>query len=337
MAYDGSLIFDTHIDTNGFEKGLAHLQSIAGAGSVLDTLKNSLQGISTAASTALQSVLQLTQLPTLQITPFGTGGALSAASELKTAMLSAVASAQQAFMQAASSQNFEGAGRAMMQNTAKGVQSDGMLSTSIGAVMQSAYIRANLNSAQFYSVGVYMAKGIESGINAGASGIVSAMVSAVNSAVGAAKTAAAIRSPSRVFNLQVGRMFMKGIQDGIEYGTSGASKQIESAVQSILKSAQTANGKLSQNLPALNALGAQSALSISAAQSNLLSKIASAANSTSLALSPVYDSGVQSTQSGKNGGDVNLYMTVNSATALSESELTRQAQDFLVKAKRKLP
>ncbi len=337
MAYDGSLIFDTHIDTNGFEKGLANLQSIAGAGGVLDTLKNSLQGISTTASSAFQSILQLAQLPTLQITPFGTGGALSAASELKTAMLNAISTASSAFTQAANSQSFESAGRAMMQNTAKGVQSDAMLTASIGSAMQGAYVRASLNSAQFYSVGVYMAKGIESGINAGASGIVSAMVNAVNSAVGAAKTAAAIRSPSRVFNLQVGRMFMKGIQEGIEYGTSDASKQIESAVQSILKTAQTANGTLTQNLPALNALGAQSALSVSAAQSHLLSKIASAASSTSLALSPVYTGGAQSAQSGKSSGDVNLYMTVNSASALSESELTRQAQDFLVKAKRKLP
>ncbi len=335
MAYDGSLIFDTHIDTNGFENGIAQLHSIANAGGALDALKSSLEGISIASTNAFQSIMQLTQINTAQITPFGTGGALSAVSELKTVMLNSVNSAVQAFVQAANSQQFNSAGKAMMLNTAKGVQSDAALKSSIISAVQSAHSSAQSKSAQFFSVGVYMAQGIESGINAGASGIVNAMVSAVNSAISAAKTAAQIKSPSRVFNLQVGRMFMQGIEQGIEFGTSGASKQIEDAVHSILKTAQAANGKFAKNALNLNALGAQNAYNFSAAQAQILQKAASAQGNATLALAPVYSGNVQSAQSQK--GDMNLYMTVNSTSALSESEITRQAQDFLTKAKRKLP
>ncbi len=333
MAYDGSLIFDTHIDTNGFSNGLSMLQKLSDEGGVLATIQGMLSGISSLAANAISNVFSLFSVPTADISQFGIGGVEAFKQTLSNAMQSGLNDAATAFEQAASAQNIINLGGEITKSIAGGVQNQSTLKTALNKTMSDTRVSAYGQTSQFYSLGLYMAQGVASGINAGANEIATAMQNAVNSALSAAKTAAAIRSPSRVFDLQIGRMFMKGIEEGISYGTKGAVLQMDNAVQSIANASKNTLGKLDFNTASIN-LNAQSAFENTAWQTALISKISSAAQNASAqnSLNSNTQNGTQNTK-----GNVNLYMTVNSNAPLSESELTRQAEDFLQRARRKLP
>ena len=80
------------------------------------------------------------------------------------------------------------------------------LSSAVSAAMPASLLRpAGLNAM----------RGLTAGINAGRSGAISAMRSAARAAVNAAKSELKIKSPSRVFEEEVGVMAMKGLGQGV--------------------------------------------------------------------------------------------------------------------------
>ncbi len=79
-------------------------------------------------------------------------------------------------------------------------------------------------SRLMHQQGVYIMQGLRNGIIAGQSGVIQAMKSAAMAAVNAAKQALQIRSPSRVFEDEIGAMAMKGFGEGI---TGEAKKQAQ--------------------------------------------------------------------------------------------------------------
>ncbi len=335
MAYDGSLVFDTRIDTGGFSEGIQSLQTLAQSGDVFAALRTSLEGISTALMNAFLNMQQLTQMTQTQALPFDFSNALNSVTLLKDTLLNGLSSASLAFQNAVSEQNLASSGAQMIQSVASGMNTDTSMVFGMNTAIMLTKSSALAQSSQFNSVGLYMASGIASGISAGASGIIAAMQSAVQSAISAAKAAADIHSPSKVFDLQVGRMFMKGVEQGIEVGSLGAISQMDKAVNKIVQAGKSASGKFALSLApsALNSIGGFGSSFTSAELFNNFNKAANTALQNNLFSA----SNAASNQSNKSGSDINLYMTVNSANALSESELTRQAQDFLLRARRKLP
>jgi TP901 family phage tail tape measure protein len=82
----------------------------------------------------------------------------------------------------------------------------GRLSSAVSSAMPASLLRpAGLNAM----------RGLTAGINAGRSGVISAMRSAARAAVNAAKSELKIKSPSRVFEEEVGVMAMKGLGQGV--------------------------------------------------------------------------------------------------------------------------
>ena len=80
------------------------------------------------------------------------------------------------------------------------------LSSAVSSAMPASLLRpAGLNAM----------RGLTAGINAGRSGVISAMRSAARAAVNAAKSELKIKSPSRVFEEEVGVMAMKGLGQGV--------------------------------------------------------------------------------------------------------------------------
>ena len=101
---------------------------------------------------------------------------------------------------------------------------------SVSANVKSA-ISASLNSSTLRSTGVNAMEGLKAGINAGRSGVISAMRSAAQAAVSAAKSELKIKSPSRVFRDEVGRMTMKGFGEGVLRETKEQAKAIRNAAR----------------------------------------------------------------------------------------------------------
>ena len=81
-----------------------------------------------------------------------------------------------------------------------------------------AYGVSGAFSGSWYSVGYNIAAGIAYGISGGSGAIRSAAVSAAQNALYWAKRALGIRSPSRVFQEEVGKMIPAGIAEGIDRG-----------------------------------------------------------------------------------------------------------------------
>ena len=86
----------------------------------------------------------------------------------------------------------------------------------------------------FSSIGYNMMAGVASGIYAGRSGVVNAAVSVVNAAAQAAKNAAQIKSPSRRFRDEVGKMIGKGIAQGIKITTKDTADAAEAQMNTAL-------------------------------------------------------------------------------------------------------
>ena len=84
----------------------------------------------------------------------------------------------------------------------------------VGSNVKSA-VNSSLTSTTLRSAGVNVMAGLKAGINAGRSGVISAMRSAARAAVSAAKSELKIKSPSRVFEDEVGVMTMRGFGQGV--------------------------------------------------------------------------------------------------------------------------
>ena len=81
-------------------------------------------------------------------------------------------------------------------------------------------------------------RGLTAGINAGRSGVISAMRSAARAAVNAAKSELKIKSPSRVFEEEVGVMAMKGLGQGVLKESKAQAKIIRNAARYLTGEAQ---------------------------------------------------------------------------------------------------
>ena len=130
-------------------------------------------------------------------------------------------------------------GTAAMQGLAQTMTDYSMDSTgsSVGTNVVSA-VSSNLTSTSLRSIGVNAMSGLRAGIVAGQSSVVSAMRSAARAAVNAAKSELQIRSPSRVFRDEVGRMTMKGFGVGALEESKKQARTIRNAMRYLTNSAQ---------------------------------------------------------------------------------------------------
>ncbi len=347
MAYDGSLVFNTEINTDGLKQSLSGLGSLTSSLSIVGELGNKLLFLSDAANRAFQSMAQV-QMQGLNLGQFS-------AQALVTSLQTAVNTAITAMAATATSASAQNVGGLIITNAANGVLANSALQNAVTLSIASAknYASSSVSALGFQTIGLQMVMGIAAGINAGAGSVANAMVSAVSSAVYAAKSAAKIQSPSRVFNLQVGRMLMKGIEEGILYGAKNVQSTMAYSMNNIVKQAKKVTqesdvlGFLNGGTTAVNANNFNknlSSIAISSAvkagannavalmQTSMANTAKRFANTASLT-----NNAIGSNQSNSGTPVTNLYMTVNTHDSLSESELTRQAEDFLTRTRRKLP
>lgn len=92
-------------------------------------------------------------------------------------------------------------------------------------------VNSNLTSSTLRSAGLNAMAGLRAGILAGQSGVISAMRSAARAAVNAAKSELKIKSPSRVFEDEVGVMTMRGLGKGVLKESKAQAKVIRNAAR----------------------------------------------------------------------------------------------------------
>lgn len=183
-----------------------------------------------ASETAAGSMAQQAIAKLLGIAPQaqqgGTNAANSFAGGISSAAGSAVTAAGKAATDAASAASaktseFSAAGGALSTSLATSMGSQQMLAASRNAmttVANGALSAAKATSNSFVDVGVNMAQGLMSGISQMAQRVATSAANLAKSALQAAKDAVNIKSPSRDFRDQVGRMMAAGMAIGIENG-----------------------------------------------------------------------------------------------------------------------
>ena len=158
------------------------------------------------------------------------------ASALAPKLQSAGRSAAYQFMAGITSVDGQGAGRILAMKALAGFSLEDYYGAGTRAALQLAeglggggaailtrarslaYGVSGAFSGSWYSVGYNIAAGIAYGISGGSGAIRSAAVSAAQNALYWAKRALGIRSPSRVFQEEVGKMIPAGIAEGIDRG-----------------------------------------------------------------------------------------------------------------------
>lgn len=88
-------------------------------------------------------------------------------------------------------------------------------------------IKSKFSSVDWGTVGKNIISGVAKGITNGISSIVSAAKNAANKALKAAKNALGIKSPSRVFENEVGKMIDMGLAEGIENNVSAVTSSMK--------------------------------------------------------------------------------------------------------------
>lgn len=101
--------------------------------------------------------------------------------------------------------------------------------------IKNAFTTANWNS-----LGFNIASGIAAGLSNGSYLITQAATSAAQAALNAAKSTLGVRSPSRVFRDEIGKMIPAGIALGIEAATPTAEKSVELSADQLLRATQIA-------------------------------------------------------------------------------------------------
>ena len=139
-------------------------------------------------------------------------------------------------------------GTAAMTGLALAMTGYGMSATgaSVGANVRSA-VNASLNGSTLRSAGVNAMSGLAAGINAGRSGVISAMRSAARAAVNAAKSELKIKSPSQVFEDEVGVMTMRGWGRGVLKESKAQAKIIRNAARYLTGEAQAGSIQTTSN------------------------------------------------------------------------------------------
>ena len=110
--------------------------------------------------------------------------------------------------------DFQSKGRDIIGRVASGITS--AISKAVNAIVSGInQMKSKFTSTNWASVGSEIMSGIANGIRNGLSGALSAMASAASNLLAKAKNALKIKSPSKVFRDQVGKMIGAGIQYGI--------------------------------------------------------------------------------------------------------------------------
>lgn len=250
---DGSVVIGVRLDTNAFEQSLLELRQNAGQTTVqvLQPLLQSLTGLSAAF---------LSSAGTGQRWASGIGTLFqqvrNGAAAMFPGMLSAGQYAGAGFLSGLSQANGTAAGQVLATNvilgfvsggyTAAGCQTARSLAEGLytgggtvtpAAASLSAWVRSAF-SGGWYAVGYQISAGIASGVRGGSSLISSAAVSAARSALSAAKRALGVRSPSRVFRDQVGRMIPAGMAQGIAAGAPEVEQILRLQSQRLVQTAR---------------------------------------------------------------------------------------------------
>ena len=165
----------------------------------------------------------------------------SDASLLATAIEAAVAGALPATA-------LEPTGTAAVQGLAKAMTGYSMSGTgsAIAASVRSS-VNNSLNSGTLRSAGVNAMAGLKAGINAGRSGVISAMRSAARAAISAAKSELKIKSPSKVFEEEVGVMVMRGLGQGVLKESREQARVIRNAARYLTGEAKAGSIQTTSN------------------------------------------------------------------------------------------
>ena len=221
------------------QEDLQNLQTILTFLQELDTTEvgsNVLQGVAdgmTAAGwdtdaetvavnleTALNTALGI-QSPSERVKPIGGNvsagvGAGMSGYDFSVDATSTAAALESAMGVALTTTTLATVGQGAAQGLAQAISAYSMAGTgtTVANNVRSA-VSSSLTRTTLRSVGVNAMEGLKAGINAGRSGVISAMRSAAKAAVSAAKSELKIKSPSGVFEDEVGVQTMKGFGVGV--------------------------------------------------------------------------------------------------------------------------
>ena len=139
-------------------------------------------------------------------------------------------------------------GTVAIQGMANAMTSYSMSGTgsAIAASVRSS-VNNSLNSGTLRSAGVNAMAGLKAGINAGRSGVISAMRSAARAAVSAAKSELKIKSPSKVFEEEVGVMVMRGLGQGVLKESREQARVIRNAARYLTGEAKAGSIQTTSN------------------------------------------------------------------------------------------
>ena len=132
-----------------------------------------------------------------------------------------------------------------MANSMAGYSMSGTGSAIAASVRSS--VNSALNSGTLRSAGVNAMAGLKAGINAGRSGVISAMRSAARAAISAAKSELKIKSPSKVFEEEVGVMVMRGLGQGVLKESREQARVIRNAARYLTGEAKAGSIQTTSN------------------------------------------------------------------------------------------
>lgn len=230
---DGNIVIGVSLDSGAFETALQRLRQTAGQTTVraLETLTRSMGTLERAfysgGSVAQQwsarvlSAFRTAQAGATAVVPQLQSTGRQAGQSFITGVLQgnfygAGASAGQRLLQGVLAANYYGTGLQAANSLYRGFSAGGGSLSSLGAGLANR-VRAAF-SGDWYNVGYYISAGIAAGIRGGSSLITSAANLAAKQALASAKRTLGVRSPSRVFRDQVGRMIPAGIAQGLRQG-----------------------------------------------------------------------------------------------------------------------
>lgn len=249
---DGSIVIGVALDSSEFEAALQRLRQEAGQRAVkaVENLINSLRQLDSSFyasasaaqrwSSSLTGVFNATVSSAAAVVPrlgdMGRqAGAHFVAGVLQADTARAGVTLGQGLVQGIQAVNYRYMGSWVAYALAQGMADASGTFTMVGTNL--AYrIQAAFNGG-WYNLGYNISAGIAQGLLGGSSLITNAAIAAAKRALYAAKQSLGVRSPSRVFRDQVGRMIPAGIAQGIGQGT----EEVEAAVkQQSLRLVETA-------------------------------------------------------------------------------------------------
>ena len=193
------------------------------------------------------------QSPSTRVKPVGANVSAGVGEGMKTYDFSSDASLLATAIEAAvtgalPATALEPTGTAAVQGLAKAMTGYSMSGTgsTIAASVRSS-VNNSLNSGTLRSAGVNAMAGLKAGINAGRSGVISAMRSAARAAVGAAKSELKIKSPSKVFEEEVGVMVMRGLGQGVLKESREQARVIRNAARYLTGEAKAGSIQTTSN------------------------------------------------------------------------------------------